>query len=171
MTWDSNWTNFCYVWYYSAASSFHLDSTWQFFLFRHWYNIGVSHTWSRTRMVPIPKFGQWLVPPLGNGTKLRSLLTPNIAQYIGFGVDDVDLVVTNNMEPCNPKQTLQTLQNTLDLWEWDCRLLEGHYWPKKSLDIYWFSVEQKSMDYKPTAQLPGTLFMNDVSGHTFPLND
>jgi len=68
-------------------------------------------------MVPIPKFGQWLVPPLGNGTKLQSLLTPNIAQYIGFGVDDVDLVVTNNMEPCNPKQTLQTLQNTLDLWE------------------------------------------------------
>jgi len=102
----------------------------------------------------------------GNGTTLQSLLSGKTVKFVGFGfVDDVNLIATDNITTRPPHLILQQLQQTLDLWETGLRTSGGALSAKKSrwtyLDFHW---KKGKWEYKSTAKLPGTLFMNDILG-------
>jgi len=113
-----------------------------------------------------------MVRQLGNGTILQSLLTLNKVQYAGFGfIDDVDLVAMDNTVPSNPPRILQKLQTTLDLWEMGLCTSGGALAALKSqwtfIDFQW---KNGRWQYKSKEDLPGTLFMNDISGKHLALD-
>jgi len=113
-----------------------------------------------------------MVRNLGNGTTLQSLLTQDMVHFVGFGfVDDVDLITTDNVVSQTPACILCQLQQTLDLWEMGLRTSGGALSAKKSqwtfIDFAW---KKGKWVYKPTIELPGTLFMNDVTGSRIVLD-
>jgi len=112
-----------------------------------------------------------MVRKTDNGTNLQSLFTPETTKFVGFGfVDDVDLVVTNNLSTGDPITTLNKLQTTLDLWETGLCTSGGVLSAKKSqwsfIDFKWNNGQ---WCYKSKDDLPGSLFMTDVSGKCLPL--
>jgi len=105
------------------------------------------------------------------GTTIQSLRTSKIIKFVGFGfVDDVNLVVTTNVNQDELQDTLHQLQKTLDLWEHGLCTSGGALSAKKS---HWTFIDFKwsggNWCYKTRDELPGVLYMNDVTGKRLPL--
>jgi len=91
---------------------------------------------------------------------------------VGFGfVDDVDLVAANSSIATTPSQIVTTLQQTLDLWEKGLRTSGGALSAAKSrwslMDFGW---KNGKWFYRSVSDVPGRLFMNDVSGQRIQLD-
>jgi len=108
----------------------------------------------------------------GLGATFCSNVTKANLHLVGFGfVDDVDLVAANSSIATTPSQIVNTLQKTLDLWEKGLRTSGGALSAAKSrwslMDFGW---KNGKWFYRSVSDVPGRLFMNDVSGQRIQLD-
>jgi len=108
----------------------------------------------------------------GLGATFCSNVTKANLHLVGFGfVDDVDLVAANSSIATTPSQIVNTLQKTLDLWEKGLRTSGGALSAAKSrwslMDFGW---KNGKWFYRSVSDVPGCLFMNDVSGQHIQLD-